>query len=99
MILGDICTRKCGFCNIKSGRPRKVDNNEPFRLAEVIKKLNLKHVVITSVDRDDLKDGGALQFKNSILSIKKSCPSTTRSANSRFSKEIRSNRDNCFCKT
>ena len=77
MILGDICTRKCGFCNIKSGRPRKVDNNEPFRLAEVIKKLNLKHVVITSVDRDDLKDGGALQFKNSILSIKKSCPSTT----------------------
>ena len=68
MILGDICTRKCGFCNIKSGKPRTVDLNEPYRLAQVISKLKLKHVVITSVDRDDLKDGGAEHFSK-VMSL------------------------------
>ena len=77
MILGDICTRKCGFCNIKSGRPRKVDLEEPFRLARAISKLNLKHVVITSVDRDDLIDGGASHFNKSIIAIKRLCKDIT----------------------
>jgi len=77
MILGDICTRKCGFCNVKSGKPRTVDLNEPYRLAQVISKLKLKHVVITSVDRDDLRDGGAMQFRKSIMLIKKLCLQTT----------------------
>ena len=77
MILGDICTRKCGFCNIKSGRPRKVDLEEPYRLARAISKLNLKHVVITSVDRDDLIDGGASHFNKSIMAIKSLCRAIT----------------------
>ena len=77
MILGDVCTRKCGFCNIKSGNPNAVDVLEPKRLAIAISKLNLKHVVITSVDRDDLIDGGALQFVNSINEIRKISSRTT----------------------
>ena len=77
MILGDVCTRKCGFCNIKSGNPNAVDVLEPKRLATAISKLNLKHVVITSVDRDDLIDGGALQFVNSINEIRKIFSRTT----------------------
>jgi len=77
MILGDVCTRKCGFCNIKSGNPNAVDVLEPKRLATAISKLNLKHVVITSVDRDDLIDGGALQFVNSINEIRKISSRTT----------------------
>ncbi len=77
MILGDVCTRKCGFCNIKSGNPNAVDVLEPKRLANAISKLNLKHVVITSVDRDDLIDGGALQFVNSINEIRKISSRTT----------------------
>lgn len=77
MILGDVCTRKCGFCNIKSGNPNAVDVLEPKRLAIAISKLNLKHVVITSVDRDDLIDGGALQFVNSINEIRKIFSRTT----------------------
>ena len=77
MILGDVCTRKCGFCNIKSGNPNAVDVLEPKRLAIAISKLNLKHVVITSVDRDDLIDGGALQFVNSINEIRKISLRTT----------------------
>jgi lipoic acid synthetase len=77
MILGDVCTRKCGFCNIKSGSPNEVDIFEPIRLAKAIFKLNLRHVVITSVDRDDLNDGGANQFVKSIQEIKNSCPTTT----------------------
>jgi len=77
MILGDVCTRKCGFCNIKSGNPNAVDVLEPKRLATAISKLNLKHVVITSVDRDDLIDGGALQFVNSINEIRKISLRTT----------------------
>ena len=77
MILGDVCTRKCGFCNIKSGNPNDVDSLEPKRLAVAISKLNLQHVVITSVDRDDLSDGGASQFINSINEIREVCPRTT----------------------
>ena len=77
MILGDVCTRKCGFCNIKSGAPSDIDILEPFRLAKAISQLNLRHVVITSVDRDDLKDGGANQFVKSIYEIKKLCRNIT----------------------
>jgi len=77
MILGDICTRKCGFCNVKSGRPRNVDFLEPIRLAKTISKMNLKHVVITSVDRDDLNDGGASQFVKCINELRKVCSNTT----------------------
>ena len=77
MILGDVCTRKCGFCNIKSGNPNAIDSLEPKRLAIAISQLNLKHVVITSVDRDDLIDGGALQFVSSIKEIRKISSGTT----------------------
>lgn len=71
MILGSICTRKCPFCNIKYGRPFKPSLDEPKNLAKAIKKIGLKYVVITSVDRDDLYDGGAQQFVNCIKAIKK----------------------------
>ncbi|MBF87952.1 MAG: lipoyl synthase [Pelagibacterales bacterium] len=77
MILGDVCTRKCGFCNIKSGHPKSQDLYEPMRIAKAISKLNLNHVVITSVDRDDLSDGGASQFVNCIKEIRKLCSDTT----------------------
>jgi len=77
MILGDVCTRKCGFCNIKSGNPNTIDSLEPKRLAIAISQLNLKHVVITSVDRDDLIDGGASQFVSSIKEIRKISSGTT----------------------
>jgi len=77
MILGEVCTRKCGFCNIKSGAPSDIDILEPYRLAKAISQLNLRHVVITSVDRDDLKDGGANQFVKSIYEIKKLCKNIT----------------------
>ena len=77
MILGDVCTRKCGFCNVKSGAPAGIDLFEPLRLAKAISKLNLRHVVITSVDRDDLDDGGANQFVKSVEAIKKLSPNTT----------------------
>lgn len=70
MILGSVCTRACTFCNVKTGVPDKVDVNEPENLARAIKELNLKHVVITSVDRDDLKDGGAGQFVACIQKIR-----------------------------
>ena len=71
MILGKVCTRKCTFCNIATGMPDKVDIFEPIRLAKAISALKLKHIVITSVDRDDLKDGGAKHFYNCITEIKK----------------------------
>ncbi|MFK8040066.1 MAG: lipoyl synthase [Rickettsiaceae bacterium] len=77
IILGDICTRACAFCNIKTGKPRAVDVSEPIRLALAAKKLGLRHIVITSVDRDDLKDGGALHFAQCIEEIRKSSPDTT----------------------
>ncbi len=70
MILGRVCTRKCTFCNIASGTPNKLDENEPELLARAVNALNLKHVVITSVDRDDLEDGGANQFASCIKKIR-----------------------------
>ena len=70
MILGRVCTRKCTFCNISTGVPDLVDADEPKRIAKAISKLNLKHVVITSVDRDDLVDGGAIHFQECINEIR-----------------------------
>lgn len=77
MILGSVCTRACGFCNIKTGIPDLLDPHEPERLAKAIAELGLEHVVITSVDRDDLEDGGASHFAESILRIRKTSPNTT----------------------
>jgi lipoyl synthase len=77
MILGDICTRACKFCAVKTGRPMLVDKNEPIKLAESIKLLNLRHSVITSVDRDDLEDGGASVWAESIKKVKLVNPGIT----------------------
>ena len=77
MILGEICTRACAFCNVKTGRPRAVDPDEPRHLAEALRELGLRHIVITSVDRDDLPDGGAFQFVRCIEAIRASAPATT----------------------
>ena len=77
MILGSTCTRACRFCNVKTGIPDKLDPHEPERLANAIAKLNLSHVVITSVDRDDLEDGGAMQFASSITELRAKCPNIT----------------------
>jgi lipoic acid synthetase len=77
MILGDVCTRACAFCNVKTGAPRPVDPDEPRHLAEALAELGLRHVVITSVDRDDLEDGGASQFVRCIEAIRASSPETT----------------------
>ncbi len=76
MIMGDICTRRCPFCDVAHGRPNALDVNEPKYLAETVKNLNLKYVVITSVDRDDLKDGGAQHFADCITEIRKTSPDT-----------------------
>ena len=77
MILGEICTRACAFCNITTGVPNAIDVFEPVRVAEAVKDMELEHVVITSVDRDDLIDGGAAQFANTIYEIRKKSPYTT----------------------
>ena len=78
MILGDICTRACGFCSVKTGLPKQLDEMEPFRTARAVKKMNLKHVVITSVDRDDLKgDFGARIWADTIKQIHKHVPQCT----------------------
>ncbi len=77
MILGDVCTRACAFCNVKTGMPRRVDPLEPAHVAEAAAKLGLEHIVITSVDRDDLPDGGASQFVKVINELRKNTPSTT----------------------
>src|SRR6266436_3998641 len=77
MLMGDTCTRACAFCNVKTGLPGALDPNEPGRVAEAIAKLGLKHVVVTSVDRDDLEDGGAAHFAAVIRAIRARCPSTT----------------------
>ena len=74
MILGNICTRNCSFCATEHGKPLDVDLNEPLKLTEAVKKLNLNYVVITSVTRDDLTDCGAVHFKNVILSLKQNVP-------------------------
>ena len=75
MILGDICTRACGYCAVGHGRPEAVDDAEPSRVAEAVQKLELAHVVVTSVDRDDVADGGAKIFADTIREIRKRVPS------------------------
>ncbi len=77
MILGSVCTRACSFCNIATGRPDLLDPHEPQRVAEATRKLGLTHVVITSVDRDDLPDGGAQHFVDTINAVRKESPGTT----------------------
>ena len=77
MIMGDTCTRACGFCDVKTGKPDKLDPFEPYRISNAVKKLNLKHVVITSVDRDDLPDGGSQHFFEVIKTTQKNNPNTS----------------------
>jgi lipoic acid synthetase len=77
MILGDVCTRACAFCNVKTGMPRAVDPLEPEHVATAAAKLGLEHIVVTSVDRDDLADGGAGQFVRVIEAIRREAPATT----------------------
>ena len=77
MIMGDTCTRACAFCNVKTGMPGALDAAEPEHVAEAVAKLGLAHVVITSVDRDDLADGGAEHFAQTIRAIRARCPTTT----------------------
>ena len=77
MIMGDTCTRACAFCDVKTGKPGKLDQLEPFKISQAVKKLDLKHVVITSVDRDDLEDGGSHHFFKVIDQTRKINPKTT----------------------
>ena len=77
MIMGDTCTRACAFCDVKTGKPVNLDKLEPLKISQAVKKLNLKHVVITSVDRDDLKDGGANHFFEVISQTRRVNPNTT----------------------
>jgi len=77
MIMGEICTRGCTFCNVATGRPQALDAFEPGRVAAAVEKLGLKHVVVTSVDRDDLEDGGAAHFAQTIRAIRHRSPDTT----------------------
>ena len=77
MIMGDTCTRACAFCDVKTGKPDKLDELEPVKISQAVKKLNLKHVVITSVDRDDLEDGGSNHFFKVINQTRKTNPNTT----------------------
>ena len=77
MIMGDTCTRACAFCNVKTGLPQPLDTGEPERVARAVARLGLKHIVITSVDRDDVDDGGACHFAQTIAAIRKFAPGTT----------------------
>jgi lipoic acid synthetase len=77
MVMGDTCTRACSFCNVRTGRPGPLDADEPLRVAEAVAKMGLSHAVITSVDRDDLDDGGALHFVRVIREIRKASKATT----------------------
>ena len=77
MILGNICTRSCGFCNVQTGRPEEVDIYEPGRVANSVKQMGVKHAVITSVDRDDLKDGGAEIWAQTVRAVRQQSPGTT----------------------
>lgn len=77
MILGDTCTRACAFCNVKTGMPGRVDAAEPDNVAEMVLKTGLEHIVVTSVDRDDLPDGGASQFVKVIQAVRAASPATT----------------------
>src|SRR5471030_1308179 len=76
MIMGDTCTRACAFCNVKTGLPGALDPNEPVHVGEATAKLGLAHIVVTSVDRDDLADGGAQHFADTIRAIRSNCPQT-----------------------
>ena len=75
--MGEICTRACAFCDVATGKPNLLDRLEPFKVANAVKKLNLRHAVITSVDRDDLEDGGAKHFYQVIVETRKKNPNTT----------------------
>ena len=77
MIMGDTCTRACAFCDVKTGKPEKLDQFEPIKIANAVNKLNLRHVVITSVDRDDLPDGGSNHFHDVIIATRNKNPNTT----------------------
>ena len=77
MIMGDTCTRACSFCNVRTGQPEALDLDEPRRVADAVAKLGLRHVVITSVDRDDLRDGGAAHFAAVIRAVRLAAPGTT----------------------
>ena len=77
MIMGDTCTRACAFCNVKTGLPNSLDQNEPVHVADATARLGLAHIVVTSVDRDDLADGGARHFADTIRAIRERCPQTT----------------------
>lgn len=77
MILGNICTRSCGFCAVATGRPLEVDEDEPERVAESVRLMGVKHCVITSVDRDELKDGGSIIWARTIMAIRRVSPGTT----------------------
>ncbi len=77
LIMGDTCTRNCRFCNVRTGRPAPLDPEEPRRVAEAAEKMNLRHVVITSVDRDDLPDGGAAHFAETIRRVREALPFST----------------------
>lgn len=77
MIMGETCTRACSFCNVSTGKPLPLDGDEPRRVAEAVSEMGLEHVVITSVDRDDLEDGGAIHFVETINAIRASSPGTT----------------------
>jgi lipoyl synthase len=77
MIMGDVCTRACAFCNVATGHPAVLDHDEPARVADAVARLGLRHVVITSVDRDDLPDGGARHFARVIAALRDDAPETT----------------------
>jgi len=77
MILGSVCTRACAFCNVATGRPDALDPHEPGRVGEAVGQLGLAHIVVTSVDRDDLDDGGADHFVRTIAAIRAAAPGTT----------------------
>jgi lipoic acid synthetase len=77
MILGNVCTRSCGFCNVITGKPTELDLDEPYRVAEAVKRLDLQYAVITSVNRDELKDGGASVWAETIRQVRKECPNTS----------------------
>jgi len=77
MILGDVCTRSCGFCNIATGKPQSLDLDEPYRVGDAVRLMNLKHVVITSVNRDELEDGGAAVWAHTIREVRRQSPGTS----------------------
>jgi lipoic acid synthetase len=77
MILGNTCTRSCGFCAVKTGRPDEIDWDEPERVARSVKLMNIKHCVLTSVDRDDLRDGGSIIWKETVQAVRRMSPGTT----------------------